>query len=675
MFMKPMHRAMAVVGSLGLLASACNTPPVPIDEVVNAVHVETVQSTGSNQIDVLFVIANSTSVDEERVMLEAAFPRFIRGLLDLDADFHIGVITPDMQTHTERGALHLGPNAAPEPGTYPIILSGEDEPVSCTDNSECLFNGTSLPGMSGTVQGTCDQVEVDDGAGGTTTEGRCFFSPRFCSAPPAHLQRCNERFVPLMVGLGENAEQVSCQYNPPSQCTASHYPPWDLSCDDRNNAECNSAEGPAGERRCSAQGLCEVKPAFLRAQDYPDSSADGVDDDRVVEDFACLSAVGTCHISASTYPERGLDSVFEALRPGRTLNEGFIRPDALLLVVFVSDDDDCSVGIDVDGAPGRARLSNEQCWGEGQDPLLDIEEMYEFLTTQVKRAPEQVMTAAIVGPVPTGFVWSGHAYSCSQAGDDTGTRLATAGDRYTRLVRNFGHRGVVGSICEADFSPILDQVTRAVSRSLGQTCLSSPPKACTVGTDECGPNAECVQAAPPRVLLRGEVNVELGLDGADEETGEKACSELVDCIQMDADDEFRSCTAGRCAIGGREIECTTSDQCFPAGTDESQRQNYVCDSGLCYRGDLPSGTTPRYVCDDFQVIIESSETGSNWSRLKGPGDPASLVYDEDHDYQINYYATEACPTTSVGVRFVSDDLTGKDVRLSYPVSLRDQMFQ
>ena|SRR5690554_4324485 len=680
MFMKPMHRAMALLGTMGLMVSACNNaPPVPIDDVVNAVHVEMMSSQGSNQIDVLFVIANSTSVDEERVMLEEAFPGFVRGLLDINADFHIGVITPDMQTHSERGALHIGPNASPDAGALPMIYESED-PISCTDSTDCLLElpphdpldpQSPVRGGGASFQGTCNPVEVDDGNGGTVATNQCFYTPRFCTAPPSNLLGCNDRFVPLMVG----GEQVTCDHNPNNCSYTSYSPHWEKRCDDLNNAQCMGAEGPVGERRCTAAGVCEIKPAFLRASDYADESVDGVNDEQVIDDFACMSAVGTCHISASTYPERGLDAVYEALKPGSNLNKGFLRDDALLLVVFVSDDDDCSVGVEVNGESKRARLSSEQCWGEGQDPLLEISELYDFITTQVKRSPSQVMTAAIVGPVPLGFVWSGHEYSCSQAGDTTGTRLATAGDRYTRFVRSFGHRGVVGSICEADFDPVLAQVTRAVSRSLGQTCLSSPPKACNPDSSDCGAGAECVQAAPPRVLMRSALSPELGRDDADPALdGEVACTETEECLLGDADDDSRACNVGRCSIGGDILTCSTTEDCIPPGTDEQQRGSYVCDQSVCYQGDIPPGTSPRFVCDDFEVIIEASSDEENWRRLVGPGNPAELDYVDDHDYQINYYANEACPATGVGFRFVNAPAVDDRVRLSYPVSLRDQIF-
>src|SRR5699024_7083793 len=247
---------------------------------------------------------------------------------------------------------------------------------------------------------------------------------------------------------------------------------------------------------------------------------------------------------------RGLDSLFEALKPSNEANKGFLRDDALLLVIVVSDDDDCSVGYDADGERNDARLSSEQCWGEGADDLLRVSDIYEYITTQVKSSESQAMAAAIVGPTPVGFVWDGHRYSCSRQGEDGQVHLATAGDRYSRFVRAFGARAVVGPICEAGFEPVLEQVTRAVSRSLGQTCLTSKPKACDPGASDCGPDVECVQAAPPRTLLRESVTPELGRDDADEDLDLTVCDETEQCLLDDEDDESRACVSGICSIGG-----------------------------------------------------------------------------------------------------------------------------
>lgn len=658
MLMKPMHRAVALLSSIGLLASACNNAPArPIDEVFEAVQEEIVTSQGSNKIDVLFVIANSTSVDEERILLEQAFPTFIRGLLEKNADFHIGVITPDMRTSTERGTLHEGPNNSPKPGFDWLTVAGEapewgetpgrapENAIPCTvatQSTDCVLD------VGGTeYKGKCDVVAGE-------TNGFCAVARRFCDAPPAELDDiCNNRFEPLIV----EGEQVECVYTP--TCRPGTHPKWQEVCDDTKNQACDAVEGPVGTRRCNADNKCEIRPKFLRATKYIHGSGMDIDTEAVVADFACLSNVGTCYISASTSPERGLDAVRAALDPRNANNAGFIRQDAMLLVVFVSDDDDCSIGTD-EGA--KERLSSEECWGKNAAELSRLEELQHFLTTEVKSSAAKVMTAAIVGPVPVGFQWNGHEYSCSAADDTSGTRLATAGDRYTRFVRGFGSRGVVGSICNANFDAVLRQVTRAVGRSLGQNCLAASPRLCTED-DDCAGAAKCVVAQPPRALVREDIKELRGGESVD-------CETVDDCLLPDDDaNENRVCSSGTCYLNDQTVTCSSNDDCSSDGSR-------VCDSGLCYQANFPPGTNPRRVCDDFSVSIDVAPANStNFTSLVGPGKPDTLDYNDDHQYQINYYAYEACPETGVGYSFVTPPAIDDQIRIRYPVSLRDQMFQ
>lgn len=572
--MKPMHRALALLTACGMMAGVgCNNhPTIPVDEVFEVTREEGLSAQGSNKIDILFVIANSTSVDEERILLEEAFPSFIRGLLDLNADFHVGVITPDMKTSDERGRLHGEPAKSATPGADPMQVDGET--LTCTTNADCV---------DGSRRGECAQ-------------GECVIPRTFCADTPAELDYCMNRFAPLIVD------------NKQAECTM--------------DSDCTSliASNLKGKARCNA-GLCEVRPDFLRRQDYLTGSAIDVDPDAVVGDFNCLSAVGTCSITASTAPERGLDAVRAALDIDNPINPGFVRADALLLLVFVSDDDDCSVGA------GGERLSGEDCWSERAQALLPESDLYTYLTTRVKSSPAHVMTAAIVGPVPRNYQWNGYQVSCTAKDDTTGSRVAYAGDRYSRFVRLFGNRGVVGSICEANFDPVLNQVTRAVSRSLGQNCLSTPPRLCKSDRD-CSNGATCVTAAAPRVLMRDEVGDVI------------TCSQNSDCVVGDANPETR-----------------------------------ICDAGACYQADLPAGTSPRNVCSDFSVTIEVGNAADEYRTLVSPGPAASLDYNDNRDYEVNYYAYEACPTTGIGFRFINSPTSDAKVRVIYPVSVRDQIFR
>ena len=574
--MKPMHRALALLTACGMMAGGgCNNhPTLPIDEVFEAVRTEGLSAQGSNKIDILFVIANSTSVDEERILLEEAFPSFVRGLLDLNADFHVGVITPDMKTSDERGRLHGVPFNSTTPGVDEMV-DGSGDPIACTTPADCV---------DGSRTGEC------------TDEGFCVMPRTFCAATPANLDYCFERYSPMI----ENNAPVSCTVN----------------------ADCSArVDGRlSGSARCNT-GFCEIRPDFLRREDYLTGTNVEVSEEDVVGDFNCLSAVGTCSITASTAPERGLDAVRAALDVDNPLNPGFVRADALLLIVFVSDDDDCSVG------ENGERLSGEECWSAQAQNLMPESDLYNYLTTRVKSSPAHVMTAAIVGPVPRGFEWSGYQVSCTARDDTTGSRVAYAGDRYSRFVRLFGNRGVIGSICEANFDPVLSQVTRAVSRSLGQNCLSTPPRVCNTDKD-CTGEATCVTAAAPRVLMRND--------------------------------------------DGDVITCSTSSQCVFGDANPDTR---ICDAGACYQADLPAGTSPRNVCSDFGVIIEVGSEQSGYNSLVAPGAPDSLDYTDNRDYEVNYYAYEACPTTGIGFRFINSPTSDSTVRVSYPVSMRDQIFR
>ncbi len=92
--------------------------------------------------------------------------------------------------------------------------------------------------------------------------------------------------------------------------------------------------------------------------------------------------------------EWGLFNVFKAVlksAPGQC-NEGFVRDDALLHVIFLSDEADTSPGYQLGG----------EYWRDYVDPVLYI-----------KDSPEQVKFSAIVGPVPNGCEGAdpGHGYA------------------------------------------------------------------------------------------------------------------------------------------------------------------------------------------------------------------------------------------------------------------------
>jgi|GEM_PF-1773319 len=84
---------LAACVACALATAAC--PDDELDVVITDVH--EVHYQGGGAVDVLFVVDNSGSMQEEQLALGASFDRFIEGFLELDTDFHIGVTNMDYQ--------------------------------------------------------------------------------------------------------------------------------------------------------------------------------------------------------------------------------------------------------------------------------------------------------------------------------------------------------------------------------------------------------------------------------------------------------------------------------------------------------------------------------------------------------------------------------------------------
>jgi hypothetical protein len=200
---------------------------------------------------------------------------------------------------------------------------------------------------------------------------------------------------------------------------------------------------------------------------------------------ACLSVQGTGGCGF----EQQLASAVQAL--ARDDQSDFVRDEALLAVIVVSDEEDCSM------ADGQA-LFNEQeiqdnqamkvniACGNHPEHLFPMEHFYQELTSH--KQPGAVLFAAIVG-VPYQGV---EAEACEGPGDDLDQCLAQGdmqlveelvaetwyfrpacmryvgdnevtkaypGRRYVELANaSFGDMGYVYSICNADWSPAFEAI-------------------------------------------------------------------------------------------------------------------------------------------------------------------------------------------------------------------------
>ena len=174
----------------------------------------------------------------------------------------------------------------------------------------------------------------------------------------------------------------------------------------------NTGTGAEGRLARSASGVSII-----------DEDTDAADDI-----FAELVQVGT----EGAGIEQGLLAGLSALRPPMSdgPNDGFLRDDALLTIIFVSDEEDFSIG------PVNSYINA-------------------FREVKGQRARDAFNASALIGIDPE----TGDPASCGGAGQGVG---ADPGFRYHDVAKQTG--GVVGSICEDEFNDIVEEMGLTSSR-------------------------------------------------------------------------------------------------------------------------------------------------------------------------------------------------------------------
>jgi hypothetical protein len=242
---------------------------------------------------------------------------------------------------------------------------------------------------------------------------------------------------------------------------------------------------------------CESRyPSFL-------SFTPGSSTDALAMDFACISVAGTGGCGF----EQQLEALLKALTPsasptrffrdtrghGDGANAGFLRPDSVLAVIVVTDEDDCSVADPALVDPSSETYAgdlNLRCfrYPEAVHPV----ERYVDGLLALRARPANLVFAQITGvPVeltlrpdmPPFEAILAHP-DMQERVDASGTRLARScavsgrGAAYPprRIVETAQHlaeRGaqpVVGSLCQSDFTDTVVAIADRVSRTVFTAC-------------------------------------------------------------------------------------------------------------------------------------------------------------------------------------------------------------
>ena len=260
----------------------------------------------------------------------------------------------------------------------------------------------------------------------------------------------------------------------------------------------------------------------------------------IIDAFTCIAALGDQGCGF----EGQLKSVRWALDPSRVpiQNPNFLRDGATLVVILVTNEDDCSLPDDSDlvdptqtlmssalgplwsyrcnefghlcnvngtlqSPPRGAATSLEGCVSNDSPTgkLTKIADEIAFLKT-LKRDPNQLIVAAITGPatpysiemIQQGMDVEPHpsvVHSCMQSAGE----YADPAIRLKQWVDAFGVNGILASICDASFTAPLQTIAAKIGTLFGPVCVSgafsTPPTSCQV-VDRSLSSAGAVQDTP-----------------------------------------------------------------------------------------------------------------------------------------------------------------------------------
>ena len=290
----------------------------------------------------------------------------------------------------------------------------------------------------------------------------------------------------------------------------------DMGAGDGSIASCDSTGGKQGIFQYTPRGTCTATGLDTGATFISDVGGVRNYAGRLENVFTCIAALGEMgcgfeHTFASVLRALGADG-----RAAPFENQGFLRPDAYLAIVLVTNEDDCSAapgvplydtGSNTNVASQLGPPSNFRCneFGHTCDgvrpsrhaPGMDVNAMVSYGTCTsndtegyllstvatanrlkaLKADPSKIIVAAITGPAaPYKVLWKAPStadtscgaascpwpvidHTCTTAVDGS---FADPAVRIIELTNQFGANGIVRSICSDDLAPALQSVAQAI---------------------------------------------------------------------------------------------------------------------------------------------------------------------------------------------------------------------
>ncbi|MBH23300.1 MAG: hypothetical protein CMH57_02330 [Myxococcales bacterium] len=308
----------------------------------------------------------------------------------------------------------------------------------------------------------------------------------------------------------------------------------------------------------------ELPPLIIKSSDprYQDSEGNP-DVEKIQRDFGCSATTGT----TGTGFEMGLEAARRALSPALTesFNAGFLREDAFLAVIFLTDENDCSDG-------GTLDLVNGNICEWERDKLIPVQEFVEYfqgLKTDVNGDPDpsQLIVAGILAPTNgSNFDRPDEVEpSCTSTnmnGDVTGRGFA--GYRYQEFIESF-ENSYEDNICNPPFNGALQAISTLIADVVSDRCLQAPPLTCETDADCTG---ACVEKGNNKFCEAFRIQVEI-----ERPTSEQLPNDFTiapegedplpgQCVELAEKDNYRCIL-----VEGEQYEIDYASSCKPTGIE------------------------------------------------------------------------------------------------------------
>ncbi len=269
----------------------------------------------------------------------------------------------------------------------------------------------------------------------------------------------------------------------------------DLGAGDYSLPTCEVVDGDRGQLQNTPRTASCTPPSdryISHAAGSTNVPGAGTPLQKIKSAFSCIAQLG----AGGCGFEQTIEAASRAVDPALDINPGFVRSDALLVLIFVTDEDDCSaanqalfdpkdttlgtlssyrcfqygVACDCPGGPCGPQTTGAYAGCKPAGSWLHPISGYISLLKGLKPAGG-VVVAALAGPaIPVSVMLENGVLALAKSCQSKDT-AAAPGIRLKALLDGFGTAAQFSSICAGDYGPPLKALGAVIASQMGRACL------------------------------------------------------------------------------------------------------------------------------------------------------------------------------------------------------------